>query len=118
MTMVFSHTYDMMWMILCYFLEIWHMLSWFMEGYDKALSTKEIEQVYLDKIKRMSWYLYAKYFVTSWLYLHCHILGTNDRHIHVVGLDVADRCLWCISHMVYDSWWWLSWSCLDLWSLL
>jgi len=34
-------TYDMMWMILCYYLEIWHMLSWFMEGYDKAPSTKE-----------------------------------------------------------------------------
>ena len=34
-----------------------------MEGYDKALFTKETEQVDLDEIKRMSWYLYAAYFV-------------------------------------------------------
>ena len=105
-------TYDMMWMILCYCLEIWHMLSWFMEGYDKALSTKETEQVDIDEIKRMSWYLYATYFVTGWWYLHWH------GHIQVAGLDVVDRCLWSRSYMVYDSCWWLSWSSLDIWSLL
>ena len=80
MTMVFF-TYDMMWMILCYSMEISHILSWFMEGYDKALSAKETKQVDLDEIKRMSWYLYAAYFVTGWWYLHCHILGIDDGHI-------------------------------------
>ena len=36
-------TYDIMWKSLC----------WFIEGYDKALSTKEAKQVDLDEIKRM-----------------------------------------------------------------
>ena len=103
--MVFSHTYDMMWMILCYFLEIWHILSRFMAGYDKALSTKETKQVDLDEIKRMSWYLYVAYIVTCWWYLHCHILGIDDGHIQVASLDVADICLWCSSYMMYDSCW-------------
>ena len=74
-----------------------------MEGYDKALSTKEMKQVDLDEIKRMSWYLYMAYFVTGWWYLHCHLLGTDDGHIQVVDLDVVERCLWCRSYMVYDS---------------
>jgi len=89
-----------------------------MEGYDKALSTKETKQVDLDEIKRMSWYLYAAYFVTGWWYLLCYIFRYDDGHIQVAGLDVADRCLWCRSYMVYDSCCRVSWSCLDLWSLL
>lgn len=27
----------------------------------------------------------------------------DDGHIQVVDLDVADRCLWCRSYMLYDS---------------
>ena len=57
------------------------------------------------------------YFVTGWWYLHCHILGSDDGHIQVVGSDVSDRCLWRRLYMVHDSCWWLSWSCLDIWFL-
>jgi len=45
------------------------MHSWFMEGHvfdkHKAFSTKDREQVDLDKVKRMSWYLYVAYSVTG-----------------------------------------------------
>ena len=94
---------NIMWMIFCYFLEIWHMLSWFMDGYDKALYTKKTKQFDLDEIKRMSWYLYTTYLVISWWYLLCHIFKTDDGHIQVIGLYVADKWLWWRSYMVYDS---------------
>jgi len=45
-----------------------------MEGYDKALSTKEMEQVDHDQIKRMSWYLYGAYFVTGLWYLNWELM--------------------------------------------
>ena len=35
-------------------------------GYDKSLSTKETDQVDIDVMRRMSWYLYAD--------IPCHIL--------------------------------------------
>ena len=93
-----------------YCLEIWHMFSWFMEGYDKALSTKETEQVDLDEIKRKSWYLYVAYFVIGWWY---YIIISWELMMDIYRLLVwmlIDRyCWWCRS---YDSFWWLSWSCL------
>ena len=42
-------------MIFCYY--------FYMEGYDKGLSSNETEQVDLDEIKRMSLYLYTAYFI-------------------------------------------------------
>ena len=55
-----------------------------------------MKQVDLDENKRMSWYLYAAYFVTGWWYLHYHILGTNDGHIQAVNPDATDG----VDHMI------------------
>jgi len=71
-----------------------------------------MKQVDLDEIKRMSWYLYAD--------IPCHrlMISTLNGHIQVASLDGVNIYLWSRSYIVYDSCWWLSWSCLDIWSLL
>ena len=119
--------YDYRWWLWCFHIHMiwskWFCVTSWIYGICLVDSWKAMIRLLLLRkrskliLMRSRWWvdIFMKtYFVIGWWYLHYHILGTNRGHIQIAGLDVVDRCLWSKSYMVYDSYWWLSWS----WSLV
>ena len=87
-----------------------------------------ISYLYDDRLilTYVDWCRYSQVMILGWYIRSCRFWwdGYGIFHIwynvndSVANIDVVDRCLWSRSYIVYDSFWWLSWSYLDVWSML